>query len=241
MKFKKVIGFGDSWMWGDELLDPALREHPQAHPVLVENTQYRESHCFLGQVAQHFGIAWCNLGWPGGSLQSAIWNYLWWLENTDVPPDQCLILVANTDCNRTSFYNHQHRAWANDPDWNRYVHSAWIHSGNDTAGADWTELVKKHMVLAEGHRWSQLNYMQSVLFFDGQHHANAGRLWQFNVAAPPVVMRVKSLLWPDTVLPDLMFEHHARQDLLCPQNHPNELGHQIIADLLIKQIESAIM
>ena len=26
MKFKKIVGFGDSWMWGDELFDPNLTE-----------------------------------------------------------------------------------------------------------------------------------------------------------------------------------------------------------------------
>ena len=34
MKFKKIVGFGDSWIWGDELMDPALINHPQAHPVI---------------------------------------------------------------------------------------------------------------------------------------------------------------------------------------------------------------
>ena len=36
MKFKKIVGFGDSWIWGDELLDPALVNHPQAHPFCLK-------------------------------------------------------------------------------------------------------------------------------------------------------------------------------------------------------------
>jgi len=32
MKYKKIVGFGDSWMYGDELLDPELiRRSPDAH------------------------------------------------------------------------------------------------------------------------------------------------------------------------------------------------------------------
>jgi len=32
MTFKKIVGFGDSWMYGDELLDPELSgRYPDAH------------------------------------------------------------------------------------------------------------------------------------------------------------------------------------------------------------------
>jgi hypothetical protein len=42
MTFKKIVGFGDSWMYGDELLDPVLvQQHADAHSCWHQNDQYR--------------------------------------------------------------------------------------------------------------------------------------------------------------------------------------------------------
>jgi hypothetical protein len=52
MKFKKIVGFGDSFVYGDELLDPKL--DPATHHSNELNTAYREQRCFLGQLGQHY-------------------------------------------------------------------------------------------------------------------------------------------------------------------------------------------
>jgi hypothetical protein len=147
MKPEKIVAFGDSFVWGDELLDPDLKDHPQAHPVLMENTVYRESRAFLGQLGQHYGVPTENFGWPGGSLQSTIWTYLWWIEHEPLPLDRVFVLIGLTDGNRTSFYNPRHVSYANDPPWNRFMHSSWIHSGASTVGADWADMGKRYMML----------------------------------------------------------------------------------------------
>lgn len=239
MKFKKIVGFGDSWMWGDELLDPALIDHPHAHPVLVENTEYRESHCFLGLLGQHYGVATENFGIAGGSLQSTIWNYLWWAEHEPAPRD-CLVLVALTTANRQSFYNPGHRSYDNDPPWNRYVHSAWVHWGASRISEDWVDMVKKHMVLTDCEKLFDLNYKQTVLFFDGQIQDTAGVL-QFNSMSPQTPVQRSSLLWPDLGLQDMFSRLPDRQYLLAPGGHPNVAGHDWIAKLLIPEIDRAIL
>ena len=100
MKFKKIVGFGDSWMFGDELLDPELqRRDPDAHPCLHENNTYRDSHNFLGLVAQHYGVPMENFGIAGGSMQSSMWTFLWWLDH-EPEPEKCLILIGHTDSDR---------------------------------------------------------------------------------------------------------------------------------------------
>lgn len=239
MKFGKIVGFGDSWMWGDELLDPALVNHPSAHPVLVENTAYRESHCFLGRLAQHYGVPTENFGIAGGSLQSTIWNYLWWMEHQPNPQD-CLILVALTSADRHSFYNPRHQHYSNDPPWHKYMHSAWVHHGNSTVPDDWMDMVKKHMVLTDSKQLCDLNYAQTVLFFDGQTRDTAGVL-QFNSMLPPKRMQRSSLLWPDLGLRGMMSKLPHRQHLLAPGGHPNVAGHDWIAELLIPEIDRAIV
>jgi hypothetical protein len=240
MKFKKIVGFGDSWMWGDELLDPALRDHVHAHPVLMENTAYREQHCFLGQLGQHYGVATENFGIAGGSLQSSIWTYLWWLEHETVPLDQCLVLVALTDSNRHTFYNPTHVSYANDPPWNRFIHSAWVHSGNANINDSWQSMVKLHMVLTDCDEHDSLNYRQTVLFFQGQT-SRVNSLLQFNTIRPTMLMDESSLLWPDTSLSWMLSEHADLENMLAPQGHPNEIGHKWIANHLIDMIDPVIL
>jgi hypothetical protein len=240
MKFKKIVGFGDSYMWGDELLDPALIDHPDAHPVLMQNTCYRESNCFLGRLGSHYGLPTENFGWPGGSLQSTIWTYLWWIEHESVPLDQCLVLIALTDANRHSFYEVDHVAYANDPPWNRFVHSSWVHSGKATIQASWEDMVKKHMTLTDCLALWQLNYRQAVLFFHGQRENHAGLL-QFNTLEPVTVVNKSTVLWPDQNLRSQLNSLPDHQHLLAPMGHPNILGHEWVASRLIPEIDHVTM
>lgn len=239
MTFKKIVGFGDSWMWGDELIDPALDNHPNRHPILIENTEYREHNCFLGQLGQHYDVPTENFGWPGGSLQSTIWCYLWWLENTNIPPSDCLVLVALTDANRQSFYNPRHTSYANDPPWNRFVHSAWIHSGNNSNGGDWVKMVQQHMVLTDCPEVHRLNWQQTVLFFQGQQLMNQNTVLQFATRDIPMTMTTAdTLLWPDSSLHYLLEKEH-NQEMFCEHGHPSRFGHERITKHLITHIDSA--
>jgi hypothetical protein len=242
MTFKKIVGFGDSWMWGDELLSPELVDHPQAHPILMENTEYRESHCFLGLLGQHYNVPTVNFGWPGGSLQSAIWCYLWWLEHSD-DVDETLVLVGHTDANRHSFYNPAHVSYANDPPWNKFVHSSWIHSGNKSRGDDWTDMIKQHMVLTDCQELEILNFKQSVEFFQGQHAIRKMPVIQFSIAPPPVTVQVQGLITSSECLADILRQPKFKRPvpIFKSGGHPTEIGHEIIRDYLISHIDDAII
>lgn len=238
MMFKKIVGFGDSWMWGDELLNPTLVDHPYAHPVLDENTPYRESHCFLGLLGQHYGVPTENFGIAGGSMQSSIWTYLWWIEHETLPLDDCLVLVAHTDPDRLTFYNPRHIHMVNDPPWNKFVHSAWVHSGADCFGPEWNDMVKRFFVLSNCNALQKLNAQQTVLFFDGQSHAMNHNVLQFYSMYPHYRFDVDSMLWPDQSLAHIVGEDRA---LYAPDGHPNEKGHVVISNQLIIEIDRAII
>lgn len=238
MKFEKLVGFGDSWMWGDELLDPLLHDHPDRHPVLIQNTPYRESRCFLGRLAQHYDLVSENFGIAGGSLQSTVWTYLWWLRHETVPLDRCLILVALTDANRHSFYNPGHVTYSNDAPWHRFIHSAWIHSGHSDAGLEWTNMVKSHMVLTDCDESQNLAFDQTVLFFEGQRCMTGAGMLQFNsVARKTSRTPVSSLLWNGLALSQIVTDPAH----LAAMGHPNEKGHERIRDALISEIDHAIL
>lgn len=243
MKFKKIVGFGDSWMYGDELLDPVLASTDKdAHSCWVQNVPYREQHCFLGLLSQHYGTPTENFGIPGGSLQSTIWTYLWWLEH-EPNPEQCLVLVALTEADRTSFYNPNHEHYSNDPIWNKFVHSTWIHFGSSVIGAEFTDMIKRYLVLTDSRELSALNYQQAVLLFDSISHKRKIPTLQFHVMPPPVIINLDTIIEPDFSW-TMHFrdrQDNQKRELIMPGGHPNELGHQIVRDRLISQIDSCTM
>lgn len=237
MKFKKIVGFGDSWIWGDELLDPTLVKHKNAHPVLIENTAYREGNCFLGLLGKHYNVPVENFGIPGGSLQSAMWSYLWWLENEKINIEDCLVIVGHTSADRISFYNPNHISYENDPAWHRFVHSSWIHSGASAVNREWVDMVKSHTVLTTSVQFNRLNYKQSVRFFEGQW-ALTRNVLQLCVLPPPIPVEAKNLAEPKSCLANLV---NGNLKYLAQKGHPNEQGHEVIRDYLINQIESVIL
>jgi hypothetical protein len=234
MKFKKIVGFGDSWVWGDELVDPALTAHPGCHPALTENTPYREQNCFLGLLGNHYSVPVENYGIAGGSLQSAVWTFLWWLDHEPNPED-CLILVGHTDAARFSHYDPNRIMAPIDPDWNRFVHSAW--PGNP----EWQPLIQHQTVLTDCRELQALRFQETVLLFDGVAARQGLNMIQFNLADPMrLVSHASTLAWPDWSFGS-WFQKELSADYCKPGNHPNELGHQMICDRLISCVDSCII
>lgn len=231
MKFTSIAAFGDSWVWGDELVDP---DQLDLIPHSIENTWYRESNCFAGLIGKQFNLPVENFAIPGGSLQSTMWNYLWWLNNR-TNHAQTLVLVGLTDASRLSWHNPNHVVYANDAPWNRYVHSAWVHNTNCYSD-DWRQLTKLHLTLSDSPDLWENNYQQTLLFFNGQ--CQNQNLIQFNVIKSYPKFSCPSLIFPDSSLRQMLSIH---SDCWAPKQHPNKRGHQIIADILISHIESAII
>ncbi len=243
MKFKKIVGFGDSWMYGDELLDPVLAaSDPEAHTCWVQNTDYRERHCFLGLLGNHYGLPTENFGIPGGSLQSTIWTFLWWLEREPVPED-CLVLVCLTESDRESFYNPNHVHYSNDPPWNKFVHSTWVHFGSSVIGSEFTDMIKRYLVLTNCAELRRYNYLQSTILFDSVAAQKNIPMLQFDTVPSPVPGRLNTQIWPDFSLTMFFRDHPGNQkrELIMPGGHPNEKGHIIVADMLQSEIDRVIL
>jgi hypothetical protein len=244
MKIRKIVGFGDSWMFGDELLDPELvRKDPDAHCCWVQNTHYRESHCFLGLLGQHYDLPTENFGIPGGSLDSTQWTYLWWLDH-EPEPENCLAVIFLTESNRASFYNPNHVHYSNDPPWNKFVHSTWVHFGSSVIGPEYTDMIKRYLVLTECPALWDIRYRQAVLFFDGQRSRCGIPTLMFNTLPPVRPMSdVRSLVWPEFAWTMHFREHPDNQDrgLIMPGGHPNEKGHELIRDMLLPETDRVIL
>lgn len=242
MQFQKIVGFGDSWMYGDELMDPEYAATARdGHYSDEQNHPYRLKHCFLGQLGHHYGVPIENFGVPGGSLTSTMWTFQWWLDNEKVPLDECLILVGLTNADRITHYDPNHIHYSKDPEWNKFVHSTWVNFGSSVVPDNFATMMKHQMTLTDCPALSKLNYQHAVLFFDGIAARNNLKLLQFNIMpAERSVPNVPTL--PDPTASWTMFfrDHPGNQkrELICTDGHPNEIGHAIIRDHLISLIET---
>jgi hypothetical protein len=241
MQFQKIVGFGDSWIYGDELMDPSYQAiNPDGHYSDDQNTDYRLKNCFLGQLGKHYNVPTENFGIPGGSLGSTMWTFQWWLDHETVPLDQCLVLIGLTNSDRISHYNPRHQHYSNDPPWNKFVHSTWVNFGSSVVPDDYATMIKYQMTLTNCRALNQLNYQQAVLFFDGIAARNNLNLLQFNIMpAERPVANAPTLPWPDFAW-TLWFRDHPgnqRRELICAHGHPNEIGHSLIRDRLINHID----
>jgi hypothetical protein len=239
MKFKKIVGFGDSWMYGDELIDPRLlEENSDAHASDFANTDYRTSHCFLGLLGEKYNVPVENFGVPGGSMQSSIWTFLWWLENEKLPLEDCLILIGHTDSDRLSFYNPAHISYSDDPPWNKFVHSTWVEYGSSSVPKDFRQMIKQQLVLTNCIEFCKLNYMQTVLMFDGIASRRNLNMKQFHIMPEEMSLNVPTAIWPGFCTTLWFRDHPANQqrELVKPGGHPNEVGHEMIRDKLILEL-----
>ena len=230
-------------MFGDELLDPDLiKIYPDAHPCWTQNIQYREKYCFLGTLGDHYGVPVENYGLPGGSFQSMIWSLLWWLRH-EPAPHECLVLSCLTEEDRFSLYWPEYPVKNSHPEWDKFVHSTWVNHGSDTIPRDFHDLVKRHIALTHCTELSQYHYEQAVRLFDGQAARHSIPMLQFHTATPPVTLDLPTLIWPGFDLIRFFLDHHENQnrEWYKPNGHPNEKGHTVIRDMLITEIDRAIL
>ena len=242
MDIKKLAVFGDSWIWGDELLDPILaKKDTEAHPCFTQNDEYRLAHCFSGIMAKHYGIALENYGQPGASLQSTMWTFMWWLNNCDIT--DTMVLIGLTASDRQSWYNPDHVSYSNDPVWNKYIHSAWVNFGSSVIPGEWRQFGKQYLIMSSCDQLSAFNYQQAVLFFDGVSKGQDIPLLQFNLYDPGTKLKqmASTLLWPDQNLQDILQARPDARQIHAPGHHPNEKGHQILSEMLIPEVDRAIL
>ena len=231
-------------MHGDELLDPKLAsKFSDAHCCWTQNEQYRTDHCFLGLLGKHYSIPVENFGIPGGSMQSSIWTFLWWLEHETLPLDECLVLVGHTEADRLSFYDPNHVHYANDPAWNKFIHSTWVEYGSTVIPEEFRNMVKQQLVLTHCKELSRLNYVQTLMFFDGIAARQNLNMKQFHIMPEEVALNLPTAIWPGFCT-TMWFRNHPgnqRRELIMPGGHPNEMGHKMIRDKLISTLDSATM
>lgn len=240
MKIRKLVSFGCSWTYGDELVDPQFRNlsEDQFRDHYDENRPYRLANSYPGLVAAHFGLELDNMAFPGSSLESMRWNLMWYLRNGN-STDDVLFIAGLTDSTRQSWFNPQHEISMKDPQWNRHLHGTWLTQPNPDIDQNWFALQKLWLGMSFHIDWAEYNFQEAINLFDQAQSRYEVPVLQFSVLPNRYSVRVPSLLYPGLSFKEILYQK--KKDLgidpFAPGGHPNELGHKIIADHLIEHLK----
>lgn len=244
MKIRKLVTFGCSWTYGDELIAPEFRDlsEDEFRDHYDQNRPYRLANCFAGRIAQEFGLALDNMAFPGSSLESMRWNFMWYLRNGQ-STDDVLFIVAHTDSTRQSWFNPQHQISMKDPQWNRHMHGTWLTQPNPDIDDNWFALQRLWLGMSYHKEWAEYNFQTSINLFDQAQSRYEIPVIQFSCLPNPYSSRVPSLLYPGLSFKEILFNKKKELDFetFAQGGHPNELGHKIIADHLIEHIKHSKM
>ena len=245
---KNLVSFGCSWTYGDELMDPALEG--KVEPFHWDNDPYRTAHAYPGLVAEHFGWSHEDLAWNGASLQSMLWNFNYWLDHsTPEHIAESIVIIGLTDESRISWHNVNYlesQRTAQHP-CHQHVHSVWVNRdftirGEEDRMDEWRALHKIHYTLSDSDEWRVANYNSTVRAFDGIAARNNIPMLQMNMLTQNHKIKLPTLIESSSAMEMLVIRDKPRKDPLFFKGlHPNEKGHRIISEFLIKQIESAII
>jgi len=246
---KNLVVFGCSWAYGDELIDPALASKGvKSFDAL--NDQYRQANAFPGLISTQLNLTLEDVTWNGASLQSMLWSFEHWL-NHSTPEHiaESIVLIALTDEARVSWFDKQHNAGstAAQAPAQRYIHSDWIRNGIKIRGDDvhaeyWNQLNIAHKLVSDSPEYREMNYNTIVRSFDGIAARNNITMLQFNVLSQNYKLKVPTLIESSSALEMLVIRNKPRKEpLFCVNQHPNEKGHSIISEFLIKHITDVII
>lgn len=222
-----IVGFGDSWIHGDEIATSSPANDSQ-------QVAFRERWCMLGQLADQLDLTCDNRGISGGSLQSTIWDFARWYQTCERPQDW-LVFVGLTQDHRVSWWNgpnRDRRRYGGD-----YMHNHWVDV--DRPGHLWHDFARWHLAMSADDDLHALNYWQAVNLFDGFCHRHSISLLQVNVFPPTSKITVPTLYDPDWNMRDAVTQQdRSVGGLLAPGGHPNVRGAKWLADHFTSVIKS---
>jgi len=200
----KLVGFGCSFTYGTELINPDI--DPADHWA---NIRYRESNVWLGQLAKILGSTWDNRAEPANSNYAIQYQFADWFNNNRDPNESVAVCVAWTALPRFSWLDDTWTHNGTVRDDQKFLHSRkdWITS--DVDHNYWTDAAK--------------------LFVNSVCKLHDIPILQFNALGAH-----KSTSYDNYFLDGLTMESilkdaqrgDSRLDLFASGGHPNELGHE---------------
>ena len=211
-----LIGFGCSFTYGSELLDPDL-DNWDRHP---ENNPYRLSNCWLGKLATKLGVDSNNLAEPGCSNYAIGQIFYDWFTSRNVDAEY-IICVGWTATNRMSWWD------------NGWVHDGFIRNEQETrfnpSFRDWLSYPNRDSQTTE----------QTKLFVNSVCSQNNLTIIQFDALKNVSTNKYPNYHMQGTSMDQILRTEGDRlgKQFLAPGGHPNELGHAYYVTLLTEWIK----
>ena len=195
----KLVGFGCSFTYGSELLEPG-GSWDQHHA----NTRYREANCWLGVLAEMWSATHNNRAEPANSNYAIQYQFAQWFATRD-PNEPTVVCVAWTDPSRFS--------WLDD----RWYHSGEIRNSGEQhfkeSRKDWVNSDVDNSV------WTD----SAKLFVNSVCTAHNIPILQFNALGEHGASQYTNYFGVINMRDFLVSEG---TDMLASGGHPNEKGHR---------------
>ena len=200
----KLVGFGCSFTYGTELVDPDI--DPADHWA---NTRYREHNCWLGRLSTKLNATFDNRSEPANSNYAIQYQFADWFNNNRDPSESVAVCIAWSEPQRFSWLDD---TWVHNSvvrDDQKFLHSRkdWIISNVDHNY--WTDAAK--------------------LFVNSVCKLNNIPILQFNALGNHKPAHYDNYFLDGLTMESILKDAQSsddRLDLFASGGHPNELGHE---------------
>lgn len=159
----KIIAFGDSWVWGDELSD---------------NLIHRQDINITGKIRNHYNIETLNYSVNGASLDEILFQLMIYINSENYSKDN-IILIGLTSPSRWFHYNNIIKDTFRSPFWDYDSFKNW---GPKTLTSlpEYEVWWKSHVKFNVNTRNDIINYVKSLLSIKTllQENVNKYIIWQ---------------------------------------------------------------
>jgi len=218
----KLVGFGCSFTYGSELVDPKLgNEYHHA------NTRYRNNNVWLGRLANNLGYQFDNLAEPANSNFAIAQQVSTYFLNTYDSQDKIIICIGWTEKTRMSWY----------------TNNTWTHNGFAGDNHGWPQSAREWVIKSDKESYDM--YTDNAKFIVNSICKSMNiPVIQFNALGHHKATQYSNYFIDgnsmDSMLRRAIAEDN-RLDLIAKNGHPNEAGHEYFTIRLTEFVKSHII
>ncbi len=215
----KLVGFGCSFTYGSELIDPELEDvyHNDTESYTWDrhhaNTRYRESNVWLGQLAKSLDATWDNRAEPANSnfaIAQQVADYFIKIRN---PNEKIVVCVAWTERTRMSWYG---------------IEDKWTHNGFAGDKHGWPRSAREWVMNSSSNSHDMFT-CNAKLLVNSICKAHEVPILQFNALGAHQTTQYPNYFIDGASMGSILkraAQDDSRLDLFASGGHPNEAGHE---------------
>ena len=221
----KLVGFGCSFTYGSELIDPNIDEWDQHY----SNIKYRESHVWLGLLAKRLGCTFDNRAEPANSNYAIGQQVTEYIRSNQENLADITICIAWTERTRMSWYDDH-----------------WTHNGFAGEQKGWSDSAREWVLKHTSQSLDMFTdnakliansvchyYNVPIIQFNalGKHRSDPYTNYLLNGGSMDSYLRRKQ--------EELNRDHEVLEEVnyFASGMHPNERGHEVWTDQLVDWIK----